>query len=59
MRNLISHRGGLLAVIAALSLLGATVASGEVGQSGNIKINFHGSISPVKLPRKELAPVGV
>ena len=59
MKKLITRRGGFLAVVAALSLLGATVASGEVGQSGSITINFHGSISPVKLPRKDLAPVGV
>ncbi len=59
MKKLISHRGGLLAAVAALSLLGATVASGEQAKSGNILINFHGSISPVKLPRKDMAPVGV
>lgn len=59
MKKLISHRGGLLAIVAALSLLGATVASGEVGKKANIIINFHGSISPVKLPRKDKAPVGV
>lgn len=59
MKKLISRRGGFLAAVAALSLLGATVASGEQARKGNIIINFHGSISPVKLPRKDLAPVGV
>jgi hypothetical protein len=59
MRKAISRKGGLLAVVAALSLLGASIASAEIAQEGNIRISFHGSIAPVKLPRKELAPVGV
>src|SRR3954453_13333629 len=59
MRKAISRKGGLLAVVAALSLLGASIASAEVAQEGNIRISFHGSIAPVKLPRKGLAPVGV
>jgi hypothetical protein len=59
MKRLISRKGGLVACIAALSLLGASLASGEVAQQGNIQISFHGSIAPVKLPRNELAPVGV
>ena len=53
------RKGGLLAVVAALSLLVASVASGENVVKGNIKINFHGNISPTKLPRKGLAPVSV
>jgi hypothetical protein len=59
MGKLISRRGGLLAIAAAVCLLVVTVASAEVGQSGTLKIYFHGSIAPVKLPRKDLAPVGV
>jgi hypothetical protein len=59
MRKAISRRGRLVALAAALSLLAVSVASAEVGQKGDIKIFFHGSIAPVKLPRKELAPVGV
>jgi hypothetical protein len=59
MTKLNSRRCGLLAMAAAISLLVVAVASAEEGQSGNLKIFFHGSISPVKLPRKELAPVGV
>ena len=59
MRKLISRKSGLFALVAALGLLGATVASAEIGQSGKIMIFFHGSISPVKLPRNEKAPVGV
>lgn len=59
MKKLISAKGGLLAAIAALSVLGASFASAEIVQEGNIRISFHGSIAPAKLPRKELAPVGV
>jgi hypothetical protein len=60
MKRLNARRGGLLAAVAALSLLGVTtVAHGERVIEGNIQISFHGNISPSKLPRKELAPVGV
>jgi hypothetical protein len=59
MRKLISRKSGLLAAAAAVSLLVVAMASAEEGHSGNIRIFFHGNISPVKLPRKELAPVGV
>jgi len=59
MRNLISRRGGVLAAIAVLSLIGASFASAEIAQEGDIRISFHGSIAPQKLPRKDLAPVGV
>jgi hypothetical protein len=60
MNKLNARRGGLLAVVAALSLLGATtIAHGERVIKGNIVISFHGNISPSKLPRKDLAPVGV
>jgi hypothetical protein len=60
MRRRISLKGGILAVVAALGLLGVvSIASGEIAAKNNLQITFHGSIAPVKLPRKELAPVGV
>lgn len=59
MRSLISRRGGLVAAIAAMSLLGASIASAELAQTGDIRISYHGSIAPEKLPRSSLAPVGV
>jgi hypothetical protein len=59
MMRLISRKGGLVAFVAALSLFGTSLASAEIAQEGNIQISFHGSIAPVKLPRKDLAPVGV
>lgn len=59
MKNLKTRRGGFLAAIAALSLLGASMASAEIVQEGNIRISFHGNIAPQKLPRKDLAPVSV
>jgi hypothetical protein len=60
MRKIISPKGGLLvAAVVALSLLAASIASGEIASKGVIQISFHGSIAPVKLPRKEMAPVGV
>jgi hypothetical protein len=61
MRGLISRRGAVAALAAALSAtaLTAGIASGEQAASGNVVISFHGSIAPVTLPRKDLAPVGV
>ena len=59
MKNLISRKSGLIAATLALSLLAASAATGENVQKGNIRINFHGSISPSKLPRNDLAPVAV
>src|SRR4249919_2874732 len=60
MRRRISLKGGILAAVAALSLLAVvSIASGEIASKDNLQISFHGSIAPVKLPRKELAPVGV
>jgi len=50
---------GLIALVAVLALSIATVASAEIASKGPIQISFHGSIAPVKLPRKGLAPVGV
>jgi hypothetical protein len=59
MKKLISHKGGLVAFVAALSLVGASFASAELAQEGDIRISFHGSIAPEKLPRNDMAPVGV
>jgi hypothetical protein len=59
MKKITSHKGGFVVAIAALSLLTASFASAEIFQKGNIRIAFHGTISPRKLPRKALAPVGV
>jgi hypothetical protein len=61
MRKNMMGKKGLIALVAVLALGVTTVASAETGSSkdGIIKINFHGSIAPVKLPRKDLAPVGV
>jgi hypothetical protein len=61
MRKLISRKGAVAALVAALSAtaLTAGIASGEQASSGNVVISFHGSIAPVTLPRKDLAPVGV
>jgi hypothetical protein len=53
------HKKGLIALVAILSLGLVSLASAETAGKGNILINFHGSIAPVKLPRKGLAPVGV
>lgn len=50
---------GLTALALVLALSVAGVASAETTTKGAISINFHGSIAPVKLPRKGLAPVGV
>src|SRR4249919_1412941 len=60
MRRRISLKGGILAAVAALSLLAVvSIASGEIASKDNLQISFHGSIAPVKLPRNQLAPVGV
>ena len=60
MKKLISRKSGILvAAVVGLSLLVAGVSNAELAQQGNIVISFHGSIAPVKLPRNELAPVGV
>jgi len=59
MKRLISARGGIIAAVAALSVLGASFASAEIVQEGNIRISFHGNIAPSKLPRDGMAPVGV
>ena len=59
MKKLISPKGGLLAAIAALTVLGASIASAEIVQEGNIRISFHGNIAPKTLPRDGLSPVSV
>jgi hypothetical protein len=61
MKTMIKRRKGIVALTLCL-LLGLTaVATAEIGESADhrIKIKFHGSIAPVKLPRSTLAPVGV
>lgn len=46
--------------VAAIALLAlASLASAEVAKKGNLLVSFHGEISPQKLPRRGLAPVGV
>ncbi|HET6997787.1 MAG TPA: hypothetical protein VFI03_04285 [Solirubrobacterales bacterium] len=45
--------------IAALCLLGATLAQGEQSQSGNVRISFSGSFAPHSLPRDRPAPITV
>ncbi len=50
---------GLLALTLCLTLAFASVAVAEIGESNNLRILFHGSIAPVKLPRNSMAPVGV
>jgi hypothetical protein len=48
------------AAIACLSALAlAATSSGEVVRDGNLQGSFSGGISPLKLPRTELAPVTV
>jgi hypothetical protein len=59
MKKLISAKSGFLAAIAALSVLGASYASAEIVQEGNLRISYHGNIAPSKLPRDSMAPVGV
>jgi len=60
MRTHISKKGGvLIAAVVALSVIAASFAHAEVVEKGRYRISFHGSIAPVKLPRKGLAPVGV
>jgi hypothetical protein len=59
MRKLVTHKGGLVAASVAVSLLVVSLASADIFQKGNIRIAFHGNIAPRKLPRSNLAPVGV
>jgi hypothetical protein len=55
----IMRRKGLIALALSLTLGITTVAVADTSGTSNLKILFHGSISPVKLPRSSLAPVGV
>jgi hypothetical protein len=50
-----------IATVAMLIALGAivSVAEAEVSSSGNLIVRFNGGITPVTLPRRELAPVTV
>jgi hypothetical protein len=60
MRTLISKQWALAALVAAVGLVaGVNVAGAEQAQKGNLRISAHGNISPSKLPRTGLAPVGV
>jgi hypothetical protein len=45
--------------IAALCLLGAGLAQGELSQAGNLRIAFSGDFTPHSLPRDRLAPITV
>jgi hypothetical protein len=59
MRKHMTRKRGLAALVATLSFGLVAIAAASGPSAENIEINFHGAISPVKLPRKELAPVGV
>jgi hypothetical protein len=60
MNKVMSKTKGPLALALILTLgLTAAAAGGETAGKDGIQIRFHGSIAPVKLPRKNLAPVGV
>lgn len=59
MRKRVGKKKGLLALALCLMLAMAAAASGEVAETPWGKVLSHGSIAPVKLPRTELAPVGV
>lgn len=45
--------------VAALGLLGAGLAQGELRQVGNLRISFSGDFAPQSLPRDRLAPISV
>lgn len=59
MTNGKNGKKGLLALVLGLTLVFSGVALAETGEENGLKVKFHGSIAPVKLPRKALAPVGV
>lgn len=54
-----TRRRRLLLATLALLMASAASASAELAQKGNLFIRFDGGISPVALPRHELAPIGV
>jgi hypothetical protein len=54
------RRGITIAVTSALAvLLAAAVASGELTQTGNLRLSFKGSFAPKSLPRDRPAPISV
>jgi hypothetical protein len=54
------HLRPLTAVcVAALVLLGAGLAQGELRQAGNLRISFSGGFTPRSLPRDRLVPITV
>lgn len=60
MRTVISKRWALVALATAASLaVVVSVAGAEQAVEGKIRISAHGNIAPSKLPRSDLAPVGV
>jgi hypothetical protein len=59
MSKVTGKKKGLLALTLCLTLAFASAAFAEIGTNGPIKILFHGSIAPVKLPRDTMVPVGV
>ncbi len=54
-----SKAAAVFALIAALIVGGGTLASGEVAQSGNLRVAVEGKLRPSSLPREGLAPVRV
>jgi hypothetical protein len=54
-----SKASALFVTLAALTIGGATIASAEVAQSGNLRVAVDGQLKPRTLPRKGLAPVRV
>jgi hypothetical protein len=57
----LSRRGALLAALVTLAALSAAVgvAGGEEVQRGDLIVSLDGELSPLTLPRHELAPVAV
>jgi hypothetical protein len=53
------RKRSVLALVLCLSLGLTAIAVAETAGNDGIKIYFHGSVAPVKLPRHALAPVGV
>jgi hypothetical protein len=52
-------RVGVLAVLAAAFLLGASMAGAELVERGDLFVKFEGGIAPTALPRHTNAPVSV
>ena len=51
------RRVGIGVALAAVALLGAALAHGEVRRAGNLQISFNGAIEPHSLPRERPVPV--